>query len=70
MIRIPLGDGGEELASSADGVGEVRDGCLCVVIEPWLAQNLRVRAGSLVVVDNRGGRFTITRSEKNDRFVH
>ena len=46
MIRIPLGEGGEELASSADGVGEVRDGCLCVVIEPWLAQNLHVRAGS------------------------
>lgn len=70
VIRIPLSEGGDELTSSAGGIGQVSEGCLCVVIEPWLAERLRVREGSLVVVDNRGGRFTITRSDENDRLVH
>jgi len=32
------------------------------VIQPWLAEKLRIVAGSLVVVDNVNGKFTITRS--------
>jgi len=37
-----------------------------VVIQPWLAEKLRIGAGSLVFVDNCDGKFNITRSAKND----
>jgi hypothetical protein len=39
---------------------------LKVVIQPWLAEKLRIAAGSLVIVDNVNGKFTITRSAAND----
>ncbi len=48
------------------GIGSVEGRCLRVTIQPWLAERLRVGMGSLVVVDNLGGKFRITRSEKND----
>jgi hypothetical protein len=70
VIRIPLEEGGEELAPFAGRIGEIKEGCLCVVIQPWLAEKLRVREGSLVIIDNKKGKFTITRSETNDRLVH
>ena len=70
VIRIPLEEGGEELAPFARGIGEIKEGCLCVVIQPWLAEKLRIREGSLVIIDNMNGKFTITRSEANDRLVH
>lgn len=70
VIRIPLEQGGEELAPSAGRTGEIKEGCLCVIIKPRLAERLRIREGSLVIVDNRSGKFTITRSEENDRLVH
>ena len=66
MLRIPLSAGGDELAPLARGIGQIEGDCLCVVIKPWLAEKLRIGAGSLVVVDNKNGKFTITRSAKND----
>ena len=66
MIRIPLSEGGVALAPLAQGIGQVVDDSLCVVIKPWLAAKLRVAEGSLVIVDNKNGKFTITRSAKND----
>jgi hypothetical protein len=60
-IRIPLEAGGSELAPLAKGIAEVRDGCLVVVIEPWLAEKLRIEEGSLVLVDNCNGKFNITK---------
>jgi hypothetical protein len=66
MLRIPLKVGGDRLAPLAKGVGQVEDGYLCVVLEPWLAEKLRVGEGSIVIVDNVNGKFTITRSEIND----
>jgi hypothetical protein len=44
----------------------VDDENLNTVIQPWLAEKLRIGVGSLVIVDNLNGRFTITRSAKND----
>jgi len=67
MLRIPLDAGGAKLAPLAGKIGKVQDDCLCIVIQPWLAEKLRVGAGSLVVVDNQNGKFTITRSPENDR---
>lgn len=66
MLRIPLSAGGDKLAPLARGIGQVEGDCLCVVIEPWLAEKLRIGAGSFVVVDNENGKLTITRSVKND----
>jgi hypothetical protein len=66
VLRIPLEAGGDKLAPFARGIGEIEDGCLKVVIQPWLAEKLRVSAGSLVFVDNQNGKFTITRSTAND----
>ncbi len=66
MLRIPLTMGGDRLAPFAEGIGTVEGDYLCVIIRPWLAEKLRVGSGSLVVVHNENGRFTIRRSEKND----
>ena len=66
ILRIPLAAGGDILAPLAHGIGEVDGENLKVVIRPWLAEKLRIGAGSLVFVDNYNGKFTITRSAKND----
>jgi hypothetical protein len=66
-LRIPLSVGGAQLAPLARGIGQIEGEFLCIVIKPWLAERLRIKAGSLVVVDNKNGKFTITRSAANDR---
>ena len=70
VLRIPLDEGGYELVTVAGRIGHVKDGHLCVTIPLWLAEKLRIHEGSRVFVDNKNGRFTITRSAENDRFVH
>ena len=65
-IRIPLAAGGAQLAPLARGIGETDGEYLSVVIQPWLAEKLRIGEGSLVFVDNKNGKFTITRSAAND----
>lgn len=69
MVRIPLSDGGDKLAALAIGIGQVDGEYLNVVIQPWLAQKLRIEAGSLVIVGNNNGKFTITRSAANDELL-
>ena len=69
-LRIPLPVGGEKLAPLACGIGEIDGDYLCVIIKPWLAEKLRIAAGSLVVVDNKNGTLTITRSAANDQESH
>ncbi len=69
-ILIPLGAGGAALAPLARGIGEIDGEFLKVVIQPWLAEKLRIGAGSLVIVDNANGKFTITRSPANDARTH
>lgn len=66
VVRIPLAAGGDKLAPLARGIGETDSEYLNVVIQPWLAAKLRIGAGSLVFVDNKNGKFTITRSAAND----
>ena len=66
-LRIPLAGGGDKLAPLASGIGETDGEYLNVVIQPWLAEKLRIGAGSLVFVDNKNGKFTITRSAANDQ---
>lgn len=66
-LRIPLDAGGRQLAPFCSRIGVVDGEFLIVVIKPWLAEKLNVTLGSLVVVDNENGKFTITRSTENDR---
>lgn len=66
MLRIPLSAGGAELALLTTKIGTIEDDELCIVIQPWLAKLLKVGEGSLVIVDNKNGKFTITRSPDND----
>jgi hypothetical protein len=70
VILIPLEAGGAVLAPLAKGIGEIDGDFLKVVIRPWLAEKLRIAAGSLVIVDNANGKFTITRSPANDEGTH
>ena len=67
ILRFPLEVGGRELAPLARGIGEIQGEYLQVVIKPWLAEKLRIGAGSVVFVDNKNGKFTITRSAANDK---
>lgn len=66
-ILMPLEAGGAVLAPFAKGIGEIDGEFLKVVIQPWLAEKLRIAAGSLVIVDNMNGKFTIKRSGANDK---
>ena len=66
MLRIPLATGGAQLALLARGIGESDGEFLNVIIQPWLADKLRIGVGSIVFVDNKNGKFTITRSAAND----
>lgn len=70
MLRIPLSAGGAELAPLTRGIGQIEGDELCVVIQPWLAKLLKVGEGSLVIVSNKNGKFTITRSADNDLEVN
>ena len=62
VLLIPLHAGGEVLAPLAKGIGAVEAEYLKIIIPSWLADKLGVSEGSLVVVDNKNGKFTITRS--------
>lgn len=65
-LRIPLEAGGAALMDCARGIGQSDGEYLNIVIKPWLAEKLQISNGSIVIVDNRDGKFNITRSEAND----
>lgn len=69
-LRIPLDAGGATLAPFARRIGDIDGEFLVVVIQPWLAEKLNIGPGSLVVVDNENGKFTISRSALNDGPLH
>lgn len=63
MLVIPLEEGGAELAEYAKEVTTIEHGHLVFVIESWMAEKLRIGAGSSVIVDNLEGKFRITRND-------
>jgi hypothetical protein len=69
-VRIPLSVGGAELAPLAQGIGRVNGDYLVIEIQRWLAEKLRIGEGSFVLIDNRKGKFNITRSARNDAPLH
>ena len=60
VLLIPLEAGGAELAESGRGIAVVEGDYLRVNIPDWLAAKLGIEEGSLVGVDNKGGKFNIT----------
>jgi hypothetical protein len=60
ILRIPMAAGGSRFVRCARGIGKVRDGYLHVEIPQWMAEKLSINEGSIVNIDNRHGRFTIT----------
>ena len=67
VLRIPLAGGGDKLAPFARRIGKIEGDYLVVIIQPWLAEKLHIGPGSFVFVDNNNGKFTITRSARNDQ---
>ena len=66
LLQIPLASGGRDLAPFAGRIGVIEDGFLKVEIQPWLAEKLQVRPGSVVVVDNLEGEFRITGTDEEE----
>jgi hypothetical protein len=62
VMRIPLDAGGEQLAIVAKGISEIDGDDLLVTIPHWLAQKIGVSEGSEVYVDDRWGKFNITKA--------
>jgi len=60
-LAIPLDQGGDRLQTSAKGISYVANDCLNVVIPDWLAEDIGVTEGMRVQIDNRDGRFNITK---------
>ena len=49
------------LAPLAKRIGEIDGEFLKVVIQPWLAEKLRIATRSLVIVDNANGKFSLAK---------
>ncbi len=60
VLRIPYEMGGDALAQAARGISSVVDGYLQIRVPDWLAEKLGIAEGSLVDIDNAGGRFNMT----------
>ncbi len=58
-LLIPLAYGGDKLAECARGIGTIEGDILKVLIPLWLAEKLGITAGSIVAVNNAGGKFNI-----------
>ena len=59
VLLIPLRAGGDVLAPAARGIGRIEGEFLKVTIPRWLAEKLRITAGSMISVNNRDGKFNI-----------
>jgi len=60
-LLIPLDAGGEELIECTQGIGEVQDENLRIVIPDWLADKPGLYDGCMVHIDIHDGKFHIWR---------
>lgn len=63
VLRIPLAAGGEQLSIVARKISRVDGDDLVVTIPHWLAQKIGINEGSEIYVDDRNGKFNITKAE-------
>jgi hypothetical protein len=63
MLLIPLDKGGDEFVACSQGISEIENGFLKIVIPEWLAEMIRVAEGDRVVISNANGKFGIWASE-------
>lgn len=63
VIRIPLDQGGGDLHLVCQQISEIDGDDLVVPIPDWLAEKIQVGEGTMIYVDNRGGKFNITKAE-------
>jgi hypothetical protein len=62
VLRIPLDEGGGDLHLVCEQISEIDGDDLVVPIPEWLAEKIQVGEGTIVHVDNRGGKFNITKA--------
>ena len=62
VIRIPLDAGGEQLRLVCEAISEIDADDLVVPIPDWLAKKIQVGEGTMVYVDDRDGKFNITKA--------
>lgn len=60
-LQIPLAEGGAAFVACARGIGRVQGNDLVVAIPDWLAKKLQIGDGSIVSINNAGGKFNIRR---------
>ena len=59
VLQIPMAAGGAGLVAASRGIGVVVDDYLEVTIPAWLAEQLGIREGTVVNVNNLGGKLNI-----------
>jgi hypothetical protein len=59
VLQIPLAAGGDRLVEASRGIGTIVEDCLQVSIPDWLAAKLGITEGTVVNVNNIGGKFNI-----------
>jgi hypothetical protein len=59
VLLIPLDVGGNELRECCRGIAEIDGPNLRVTIPDWMADQMGLQEGSLVNVDNEGGKFNL-----------
>ncbi len=62
VMRIPLDAGGEQLYLVSKQISEIDGDDLVVHIPVWLAEKIQVGEGTQVFVDDRWGKFNITKA--------
>jgi hypothetical protein len=62
VIRIPLAAGGDQLRLVSQGISEIDGEDLVIPIPDWLAEKIQVGEGTEVFVDDRWGKFNITKA--------
>ena len=59
VLRIPLAFGGQALHDFGKGISTIEGDTVKIAIPDWLAERLKIRDGSEVIVDNSEGKLNI-----------
>ncbi len=63
-VAIPIEVAGD-LVECSKGIGSVRGAELVIVLPEWLTNKLSIAEGSVVIVDNKDGKFNIRKRSVN-----